>query len=163
MELRNLSKEELMEYLVNGIPLPESAFTNKETLKFYFEELNEFINKAENEFWATLSEPLSITVAFGNIDYIIMRLIEDKLLLFMAPNVADDINNITSEEASDIVGLVYGIIVYNEKWNEVTLLANQIIDNSLTSTSLPNAQPIKMNSIDMKNLKEFVKQNRKFK
>ena len=160
MELRNLSKEELMEYLVNGIQMPETSMLNKKTISFYFEELENFINLAENDFYARITNKSEITVAFGDIDFIVMRRFIDKMLFYMAPEVADDIENMSPSDASNVVGLVYGVIVYNAKWEEVSALASQISpkDNILQTAG----SPIKINSIDMENLKDFVKKNKKY-
>lgn len=48
MQLKKFSKEELMEFLINGIPMPETALTNQNTIDFYFEELESFITGANN-------------------------------------------------------------------------------------------------------------------
>ena len=141
MQLKKFNKEELMEFLVHGIPMPETALTNENTIGFYIEELESFINTAENNYWARATDYLEITVSFRSIDYIIM----------------------TSEEASDVIGLVYGVVVYNEKWKEVSQIATQLISKASTATSLISGKPIKMNSIEMENLKSFVKENRKYK
>ena len=160
MELRNLSKEELMEYLVNGIQMPETSMLNKKTISFYFEELENFINLAENDFYARIINKSEITVAFGDIDFIVMRRFIDKMLFYMAPEVADDIENMSPSDASNVVGLVYGVIVYNAKWEEVSALASQISPNdNILQTA---GSPIKINSIDMENLKDFVKKNKKY-
>ncbi len=163
MQLKKFSKDELMDFLVSGIPMPETALTNENTINFYFEELESFINGAENDFWATCTDYLEITIAFGNKDYIVMRHIAGNVIFYMAPNVAGDIGNMTSEEASDVIGLVYGVIVYNEKWNQVSQIATQLISKDPTAISLSSGEPIKMNSIEMENLKAFVEENRKYK
>jgi hypothetical protein len=66
MELKQFSKEELMDFLFNGIPMPETALTNQNTIDFYFEELESFINVAENDFWAKNTDKNEITVSFGS-------------------------------------------------------------------------------------------------
>jgi hypothetical protein len=160
MELRNLSKEELMEYLVNGIPMPETSMINKNTLSFYFEELVHFINLAENDFHARNTGTTEITVAFGTTDFIVVRRFIDKLIFYMAPDVVDDIESISPSNASDVVGLVYGVIVYNAKWEEVSALASQLTPNDTKMQTTGSA--IKVNSIEMENLKDFVKNNKKY-
>ena len=163
MQLKKFSKEELMEFLINGIPMPETALTNENTIGFYFEELESFITGADNNFWAAYTDHLEITVAFGTTDYIVMRFVGDNVVFYMAPNVVGDIGNMTSDEASDIIGLVYGVIVYNEKWKEVSDIATQLISKDPSAITLTGGEPIKMNSIEMENLKAFVEENRKYK
>lgn len=163
MQLKKFNKEELMEFLVHGIPMPETALTNENTIGFYFEELESFINTAENHFCASTTDYLEITVSFRSIDYIIMRSVGGNVVFYMAPEIVGDIGNMTSEEASDVIGLVYGVVVYNEKWKEVSQIATQLISKASIATSLTSGKPIKMNSIEMENLKSFVKENRKYK
>jgi len=163
MQLKKFSKEELMEFLINGIPMPETALTNENTIGFYFEELESFITGADNNFWASCTDYLEITVAFGTTDYIVMRFVGDNVVFYMAPNVVGDIGNMTPDEASDIIGLVYGVIVYNEKWKEVSDIATQLISKDPSAITLTGGEPIKMNSIEMENLKAFVEENRKYK
>ena len=163
MQLKKFSKDELMEFLINGIPMPETALTNQNTIDFYFEELQSFINGADNNFWASCTDYLEITIAFGTTDYIVMRFVGENIVFYMAPNVVGDIGNMTSEEASDIIGLVYGVIVYNEKWKEVSDIATQLISKDPSAITLTGGEPIKMNSIEMENLKAFVEENRKYK
>ena len=38
------------------------------------------------------------------------------------------IDTMTPEEASDIVGIVYGIVVYNEKWVQVNELVEEFVE-----------------------------------
>lgn len=163
MQLKKFSKEELMEFLINGIPMPETALVNGNTIDFYFEELESFINGADNNFWASCTDYLEITIAFGTTDYIVMRFVGENIVFYMAPNVVGDIGNMTPDEASDIIGLVYGVIVYNEKWKEVSDIATQLISKDPSAITLTGGEPIKMNSIEMENLKAFVEENRKYK
>jgi hypothetical protein len=163
MQLKKFSKEELMEFLINGIPMPETALVNGNTIDFYFEELESFINGADNNFWASCTDYLEITIAFGTTDYIVMRFVGENVIFYMAPNVVGDIGNMTPDEASDIIGLVYGVIVYNEKWKEVSDIATQLISKDPSAITLTGGEPIKMNSIEMENLKAFVEENRKYK
>ena len=162
MQLKKFNKEELMEFLVHGIPMPETALTNENTIGFYIEELESFINTAENHFCASTTDYLEITVSFGSIDYIIMRSVGGNVVFYMAPEIVGDIGNMTSEEASDVIGLVYGVVVYNEKWKEVSDIATQLISKDPSAITLTGGEPIKMNSIEMENLKQFIKQNKKY-
>jgi hypothetical protein len=160
MELKVFNKEQLMDFLTNGIPMPETSFLNKDTINFYFEELENFINLAENEFIARSENTAELIVSFGEKDYIVMRVIGTNLVFFMTPEVGDRMDSMTPEEAENIIGLVYGVIVYNEKWEEVSNIASQLLD---TSKSKQDGKPIKINSVEMENLKEFITNSKKHK
>ena len=164
MELKKFTRSELMDFLLNGIPLPDTALINKNTISFYFEELKNFINLAENDFAARSSGNLEITVSFGhnNTDYVVMKKVEDYVLFLIPPEVADDIVNIGQKEAQDIVGLVYGLIVYNAKWEEVSELANTILQEGEEPIILPNAEPMKANSFELVKLKKYLKRISKY-
>ena len=88
-----------------------------------------------------------------------MRSVGGNVIFYMAPEIVGDIGNMTSEEASDVIGLVYGVVVYNEKWKEVSQIATQLISKDPSAITLTGGEPIKMNSIEMENLKSFVKEN----
>ena len=64
MTFTGLTRDELTEYLTNGIPLPKSALTDENTIDFYFEELLQFINSAENNYWAKSTDYLEIKSSF---------------------------------------------------------------------------------------------------
>tara|TARA_R110000751_G_scaffold3934_1_gene18694 strand:+ start:1901 stop:2395 length:495 start_codon:yes stop_codon:yes gene_type:complete len=163
MQLKKYSRDELMEFLVNGILIPDTALTNENTIGFYFEELESFINIAENDYYARSTDYLEITISFGDLDYIIIRSLGGNLVLFMDPETLGDIENINTEDAKSVVGLVYGIIVYNEKWKEISNLADNLMKGTPTSVLTNNiGNPLKINSIEMENLKEFIKQNKKY-
>jgi len=164
MELKKFSRDELTDFLINGIPMPETSLTNENTVQFYFEELISFINLAENEYEARTENKLEIVIAFGEKDYIIIRIVYNKLMLYMPSDVAEDINDMTIQEAENVIGLVYGIIVYNERWKEISDLAKKYLkepEPNLFEKS--EGKPIKVNSIEMDNLKEFIKRNKKYK
>tara|TARA_X000001382_G_scaffold79693_1_gene55982 strand:- start:212 stop:709 length:498 start_codon:yes stop_codon:yes gene_type:complete len=164
MELKKFTKSELMDFLLNGILLPDTALINKNTISFYFEELENFINLADNDFVARSSDNLEITVSFGynNTDYVVMKKIEDYVLFLIPPQIADDIVNIGEREAQDIVGLVYGLIVYNAKWEEVSALANTILKEDEEPIILPIAEPMKANSFELVKLKKYLKRISKY-
>jgi hypothetical protein len=163
MELRTLTREELMDFLTYGVPFPESALTNDSTLSFYFTELIAFINLADNIYDAKKTDKYEITVSFGFAEYLVLRKTDDKLALFMSQGIADDIDNITPEEAESVIGLVYGLVVYNEKWREISELADQLLkDPSLIKNVIGGGAPMKINSIEMNNLKDFIKKNKKY-
>lgn len=163
MQLKKYSRDELMEFLVNGILIPDTALINENTLVFYFEELESFINIAENDYYARSTDYLEITISFVDVDYIIVRSLGGNLVLFMDPEALGDIENINTEDAKSVVGLVYGIIVYNEKWKKISHLVDNFTKDTSTSVLTKNiGNPLKINSIEMENLKEFIKQNKKY-
>ena len=122
MTSMRLSREELTEYLTNGIPLPKSAMTDENTIDFYFEELLQFINAADNNYWAKLSDYLELTVSADDQDFLILRFVEDRVVIYLVNSRPDILDTLTPEEASDVVGMVYGLTVYNEKWVQVNEL-----------------------------------------
>jgi hypothetical protein len=73
MTYQTLSRDELTEYLTNGIPLPKSAMTDENTIDFYFEELQQFINIAENNYWSKSTDYLELTITVDDIDFLILR------------------------------------------------------------------------------------------
>jgi len=119
---------------------------------------------ADNDFVARSSDNLEITVSFGynNTDYVVMKKIEDYVLFLIPPQIADDIVNIGEREAQDIVGLVYGLIVYNAKWEEVSALANTILKEDEEPIILPIAEPMKANSFELVKLKKYLKRISKY-
>ena len=147
MTFKALSKDELTEFLTNGIPIPSSATTDDTTLDFYFQELHSFINTADNEYWARISDYLELTIAANENDFLILRYVQDKIVVYLINSRPDIVDTMTPVEASDIVGIVYGIVVYNEKWIEVNELVDQFteeLENALEYKS--TKQKIKMDS-----------------
>jgi hypothetical protein len=122
-----------------------------------------------------ISNILEISVSFGNIESIVLRPIEQKVVLLMAQELWDDVDNMTESEAEDIIGLIYGVIVFNEKWMELMDLALKINSNLNHSNdaSVKKIDPYFFNkyneipnqklSLKMKNLKSFLKTNKKYK
>jgi len=88
MTFKSLSRDELTEYLTNGIPLPKSALTDDNTIDFYFEELLQFINIAENNYWAKSSDYLEITVTVDDEDFLILE--HDARMIAPMPEVEYD-------------------------------------------------------------------------
>lgn len=125
MTYQTLSRDELTEYLTNGIPLPKTAMTDENTIDFYFEELLQFINIAENNFWAKSSDYLELTVTVDDVDFLILRFIDDRIMFYLVNSRPDILDTLTPEEASDVVGMIYGIVVYNEKWVQVNELVEE--------------------------------------
>ena len=119
MKYKTFDREELIELLTNGIPMPESATLDDDTIYFYFKELESFINLAENEYEAKSTDHLELTILIDDMDFVILRMVDKKVLLFLVNSRPDIIDTMTSSEASSVIGVVYGITIYNEKWVEV--------------------------------------------
>ena len=128
MKFKSLSRDELTEYLTNGIPMPVSALTDENTIDFYFEELLQFINIAENEYWAKSTDYLELTITVDDNDFIILRFAAGNVVVLLTNSRADILDTMTPEEASDIVGIVYGIVVFNEKWIQVNELVEEFVE-----------------------------------
>ena len=128
MTFKGLSREELTEYLTEGIPLPKSAMTDENTIDFYFEELLQFINIADNNYWAKSSDYLEITITVDDEDFLILRYIAGNVMIYLVNMRPDILETMTPEEASDVVGMVYGIVVYNEKWVQVNELVEEFTE-----------------------------------
>tara|TARA_A100001011_G_C14293053_1_gene837098 strand:+ start:331 stop:858 length:528 start_codon:yes stop_codon:yes gene_type:complete len=173
MKFKQFSREELMEYLVNGIPLPESAMINDKVLDFYFEQLEEFINGAENDFWALRTSSQELVISFGKIEYVVLKTLAERIFLLMSPNASEP-EDMTTEEAENVVGLIYGIVVYNVKWDEMSKLADDLTQTyfpeleSLIKKEAPLSPnkyteiPNRTRSLELSNIKEFIKKNRKY-
>ena len=128
MTFKGLSKDELTEYLTEGIPLPKSAMTDENTIDFYFEELLQFINIADNNYWAKSSDYLEITITVDDEDFLILRYIAGNVMIYLVNMRPDILETMTADEASDVVGMVYGIVVYNEKWVQVNELVDEFTE-----------------------------------
>ena len=125
MKFETLSKDKLSEYLTNGIPLPKSAMTDENTIDFYFEELESFINLAENRFSAKSTDYLEITIEVDFLDFVILRYISGSVFLYLVNSRPNIITDMTTDEATDIIGIVYGVTIYNEKWVQVNELVEE--------------------------------------
>tara|TARA_B100002019_G_scaffold287223_1_gene298883 strand:- start:58 stop:609 length:552 start_codon:yes stop_codon:yes gene_type:complete len=125
MKYKTFSREELIEMLTNGIPMPKSSLTDENTIDFYFEELLAFINLAENQFEAKSTDYLEITIFVDDLEFLVLRFVVDRVFIYLANTRPDIIETMTSEEATDVVGIVYGITVYNEKWVQVNELVEE--------------------------------------
>ena len=128
MKYKTFTKEELTEMLTDGIPMPNSALTDSNTIDFYFQELESFIKLAENEYDAKSTDYLEITIMVDDLDFIVLRYIHKKVFLYLANTRPDIIDTMTSQEATDVVGIVYGITVFNEKWIEVNELVEEFTE-----------------------------------
>mgnify|MGYP003127157961 CR=1 FL=1 len=130
MDLPSLSREKLTEFLTTGIPMPKTALTNENTIEFYFDELESFINSADNIYWARTTDYLELTITFDDVDWLLLRFVGKNILIFMTGQRADIFDTMTDTEASDIIGIVYGIVVYNEKWIEINEMIDEVISDS---------------------------------
>ena len=128
MKLKSFTREELTEFLTDGILMPDSALMDENTIDFYFEELRAFINLAENEYWSKLTDHLELTITVDDKDFLILRFVDNRVFVYLVNSRPDIIDTMTSEEASDIIGIVYGIIVFNEKWVQVNELVDQFTE-----------------------------------
>lgn len=128
MKYKTFSRDELTDLLTNGIPLPESAKTDENTIDFYFEELESFINLAENRFSAKSTDYLEITVEVDFMDFIILRYISGSVFLYLVNSRPNIITDMTAQEATDVIGVVYGVTIYNEKWVEINELVDEFTD-----------------------------------
>ena len=129
MKYKTFSRDELTDFLTNGIPMPESAKTDENTIDFYFEELESFINSAENAFFAKSTDYLEITIEVNDIDFLILRYNSGTVIIYLANTRPDIINTMTADEASDVIGIVYGVTIYNEKWVEINELIDEFTDD----------------------------------
>lgn len=128
MKYKSFTREELTDLLTDGIPMPESAILNDDTIYFYFKELESFINLAENEYEAKSNDYLEITILIDDMDFVILRMVNQKVLLFLVNSRPDIIDTMTADEASNVIGVVYGITIFNEKWIEVNDLVSQFTE-----------------------------------
>ena len=133
MELKEFSREELMDLLTNGIPMPKSSLVDDSVIIFYFEELLAFIKLAENTYDAKSTDYLEITIMVDDLDFIILRYVDKKVFLYLANTGPDIIDTMTSREATDIVGIVYGITVFNQKWIEVNELVEEFTQQLISN------------------------------
>lgn len=148
MKYKTFTREEITEMLTDGIPMPKSALTDQNAIDFYFEELLAFINLAENEYEAKSTDYLEITIFVDDLEFLILRFIVDRVFIYLANTRPDIIETMTSEEATDVIGIVYGITVYNEKWVQV----NELVDHF--------AQELE-NALEYNNTKAKIKMNPK--
>jgi hypothetical protein len=128
MKYKAFSREELIDLLTNGVPMPESAILDEDIIYFYFKELESFINLAENEYEAKPTDHLELTIMVDDLDFVILRIVDNKVLLFLVNSRPDIIDTMTSQEATDVIGVVYGITIFNEKWIQVNDLVTQFTE-----------------------------------
>lgn len=125
MKLPTFTRDELTEFLSNGIPMPKSAIMDENTIDFYFGELEAFINSAENEYWARITSYLEITISVNEDDFLILRFVDNNVCYFLINTRPDMLDTLTTNEAEDVLAMVYGVIVFNDKWIEVNELVEE--------------------------------------
>ena len=94
MTFKGLSRDELTVYLTEGIPLPKSAMADENTIDFYFEELLQFINIAENTYWARSSDYLEITITVDDEDFLILRYVGGNVMIYLVNTRTDILSNV---------------------------------------------------------------------
>ena len=168
MKFRELTREELEALLTDGVPMPESALINEKTIELYFSELEAFINLAENDYIAEIYREECLKIVFGLDDEVYLRLSGNNILILMSPEMAENYEDMTTLQAESIIGIVYGLIVYNEKWREMSKLAE-----TLESIVYPSFSTISKNNdyktipnrnvyLQYSNLKTYLDVNRKY-
>ena len=106
MTLTSFTRDELTEFLTDGVPMPASATIDENTIDFYFGELEAFINAAENDYWARISEYLEITISVNEEDFLRLRFSEKKVLFYLINTRPDILETMTATEASDVIAIV---------------------------------------------------------
>ena len=96
MKLPTFTRDELTEFLTDGVPMPKSALTDENTINFYFDELLQFINLAENDYWAKSTDYLELTICVDDSDFLILRFVAGKVLIFLVNSRPDIIDTMTS-------------------------------------------------------------------
>ena len=96
MEYKTFSRDELIEMLTNGIPIPKSALLDDITMNFYFEELNSFINTAENTYDSNITNHLEITIMVDDLEFLILRYVDENVLIYLANTRPDIIETMRS-------------------------------------------------------------------
>ena len=159
MKYKTFSKEELTDLLTNGVPMPESALSDGNTIDFYFDELQSFINGAENEYEAKSTDYLEITILIDDLEFIILRYIHKKVYLYLANTRPDIIDTMTPQEASDVVGILYGVIVFNDKWIEVNELVDEFTEELINKLEYDaTKEKVKMDANLLSKLDKYPKQ-----
>lgn len=155
-----ISKVQFVDILVNGLKLSPSALADDVSISFYFQSLNEFINDADNDFWAELIDDEQIIVYFGDIEYLTLTRKEDRLIMLTFSNGYFDPNNASPEEAKKIGNIVLGLIVFDEIWrnsNGEEVEAIEEIKEEEESRVIFNKQytSIKIENFDFDSLKKY--------
>lgn len=155
-----ISKVQFVDILVNGLKLSPSAIADDASISFYFQTLNEFINDADNDFWAELIDDEQIIVYFADIEYLTLTRKEDRLIMLTFSNGYFDPNNASPEEAKKIGNIVLGLIVFDEIWrnsNGEEVEAIEEIKEEEESSVIFNKQytSVKTENFDFDSLKKY--------
>ena len=112
-----ISREEFMEILLNGLELSKSATLDDDAKFFYFQSLDDFINSSENEFWSELVDDTTIIVSYENTEIVALEL-EEENRVFLKTLAESSIIDMDSVEAKSLGWLVVGLVIFNETWKE---------------------------------------------
>lgn len=127
-----ISREEFMDILLNGLKLSKSATLDDDAKFFYFQSLDDFINSSENEFWSELVDDTTIIVSYENTEIVALEL-EEENRVFLKTLAESTIIDMDSVEAKSLGWLVVGLVIFNETWkeanNEETRLTGNETDN----------------------------------
>ena len=128
-----ISREEFMDILLNGLKLSKSATLDDDAKFFYFQSLDDFINSSENEFWSELVDDTTIIVSYENTEIIALELEEEENRVFLKTLAESTIIDMDSVEAKSLGWLVVGLVIFNETWKEAndeeTRLTGEETDN----------------------------------
>lgn len=127
-----ISRDEFMDILLNGLKLSKSATLDDDAKFFYFQSLDDFINSSENEFWSELVDDTTIIVSYENTEIVALEL-EEENRVFLKTLAESTIIDMDSVEAKSLGWLVVGLVIFNETWkeanNEETRLTGNETDN----------------------------------
>lgn len=113
-----ITREEFMDILLNGLQLSNSATLDDDAKFFYFQSLDDFINSSENEFWSELVNDTSIIVSYENTEIVALDLEEENRVFIKTLADSDVVIDMDSIEAKSLGWLVVGLVIFNETWKE---------------------------------------------
>lgn len=113
-----ISREEFMDILLNGLQLSKSAALDDDAKFFYFQSLDDFINSSENEFWSELVNDTSIIISYENTEIAALELEEENRVFIKTLTDSNIVIDMDSVEAKSLGWLVVGLIIFNETWKE---------------------------------------------
>ena len=128
-----ISREEFMDILLNGLQLSKSATLDDDAKFFYFQSLDDFINSSENEFWSELVNDTSIIISYENTEIVALDLEEENRVFIKTLADSNVVIDLDSVEAKSLGWLVVGLVIFNETWkeanNEETRLSGNETEN----------------------------------
>ena len=113
-----ISREEFMDILLNGLQLSKSATVDDEATFYYFQSLDDFINSSENEFWSELVNDTSIVISYENTEIAALDLEEENRVFIKTLSDSNVVIDLDSVEAKSLGWLVVGLVIFNETWKE---------------------------------------------